>query len=97
MNKRPKNWRRTLILENNLIAYLDDVKMSEKNKDIVRDYSEGLSYKELAQKYSISSSRAEEIIQNFFYHLAKSNTYKYWQDEAYFKLMLEQIKKDMKD
>lgn len=97
MNKRPKNWRRELIIKNNLIAHLDNLTISDKNKSIILDYSKGLSYGDISKKYSISSSRAEEVIQNFFYHLSKNGIYKYWQDEVYFELMLEQIKKDMKD
>ncbi len=95
MNKRQKNWRRDLINKNNLTVHLDNLTISDKNKSIVLDYSKGLSYKELSKKYSISSSRAEEIIQNFFYHLSKSNIYKYWNDPLYFNLMMEQIRKEM--
>lgn len=93
--KRPSNWRRILINKNNLLVHLDNLTISDKNKRIIYDYSIGLSYKELGQKYSVSSSRAEEVIQNFFYHLSKSNIYKYWQDEAYFDLMMDQIRKKM--
>lgn len=95
MTKHPPNWRRKLIIENNLTQYINNIKISERNKSIVLDYSTGLSYSELSKKYSLSSGRIEEIIQNFFSQLSKNNLYKYWQDPAYISMMMEQIRKEM--
>lgn len=96
ITKRPNNWRRELIIKNNLIAYLDNINISDKNKSIVRDYVSGLSYKEVGEKYNISSSRVEEVLATFFYHLNKNGLYSFTKDPFYFDLMMKKILDDMK-
>lgn len=95
MNRKPANWRRELINKNNLTQYINTVNISERNKSIVLDYSTGLSYKEIAEKYKISTSRVEEIMQTFFFQLSKTGLYKYWEDPAYFDMMMGEILKDI--
>ncbi len=95
ITRKPANWRRELINKNNLTEYLNDLKLSDKNKSIILDYSAGLSYKEVSKKYGVSTSRVEEVLANFFYHLNKSGLYSFTKDPAYISMMMEQIRKEM--
>ena len=45
------NFRRKILTERNYLQYRDDIKVSERTKDIAADYVAGMSYKELAEKY----------------------------------------------
>lgn len=93
---RPKNWRRKLINENNLLQYIEKIpaRFSEKNRQIVRDYASGMTYKELSSKYGVSSGRIEEVLQTFFYYLNKLQIYSFTKDPLYFEIMLNEILKD---
>lgn len=72
-----KNYQREKIFRENLLPYLDIIsseKFSDRNKDIIRDYTSGISKVNLAQKYSLSPGRIDAIIKQFMYHCRKQNT-----------------------
>lgn len=41
------NFRRKILIERDYLQYRDDIKVSERTKDIAADYVAGMSYKEL--------------------------------------------------
>lgn len=57
-----------------LMQYLDIVEKSERNKEIIRLYYNGMSQAELGLKYSISKTRVSQIIFNFIIHVKKHKT-----------------------
>lgn len=50
---------------------INKVKMSDRNRKIVVKYVEGMSYKEIAEKYRVSSNRIEQIVCNYLIHAKK--------------------------
>lgn len=56
---------RIKILEENLLARMDDIKMSDRNKEIVRKHVAGASLTELAKEYKLTVSRIRAIIANY--------------------------------
>ena len=62
------NHNRIRILTENLLQYIDKIKVSERNKQIVRSYAEGTGYRELAEKYGITDSRVAQIVYNYIRH-----------------------------
>ena len=57
-----KNYKRTLIVDEGLLKYINDVSMSDRDKSIVISYAEGQSYKTLAQINGITANRVAAII-----------------------------------
>lgn len=51
-----------------LLAYIDYVNISERNKEIVKKYVEGASYVALGKMYGISGSRIRSIVVNYRRH-----------------------------
>ena len=51
-----------------LLIYIDHVNASERNKEIVKQYVEGVSYATLGRLYGISGSRVRSIIVNYRRH-----------------------------
>lgn len=70
-NKAPKNFRRTRILEENLLEYMDKVDFSERNKDIVRKYVSGTSYKSLADEYQLTTERIASIVRDYILKVSR--------------------------
>lgn len=54
-----------------LLAYIDYVNISERNKEIVKKYVEGGSYVALGKLYGISGSRIRSIVVNYRRHAVK--------------------------
>ena len=61
----PRNNKRNIIIEENLISYISDIKLSERNKSIVTDYTFGQTTTMLAKQHGISRQAICEIISNF--------------------------------
>ena len=71
MQREKPNYRRELINTENLMPYLDiipDKKFSLRNKDIVRRYMNGESYKTIALHYGVTSDYIPQVIRQFIYH-----------------------------
>ncbi len=80
MKPKPAHHMRQRIIDNDLMIYIDHLKLSDRNKAIVEDYVSGKSYKEIAEKYSLSPNRINGIIFRYIQHcgfyVAKSHMYK---------------------
>lgn len=64
MNSTPDYIKR--IEEKNLLKYLPDVNMSDRDKEIVNLYvNEGKTYQEIGEKYGISGERARQLVVKF--------------------------------
>ena len=66
-----KNHNRKIIIDENLMQYIDSVKLSDRNKDIITLYVNGTPYRFLAEKYGISVKTVADIISRY-----KGNAYK---------------------
>lgn len=73
------NHNRERIIKENLLQYRDAIKLSDRNKEIVKSYAEGVSYKELAAQYRITNTRVAQIVQEYIRHcgLYKKGVYCY--------------------
>lgn len=71
MKREKSNFRRERIIKENLLSYIELTSDSGRNKDIVREYTNGATYKEITQKYNISTSRVEQIVANYIFHASK--------------------------
>lgn len=60
--RHKNNFRREIVIENNLLEYVKFAKTSERNKEILIAYMNGKSYKELAEKYNVTQNRIAQII-----------------------------------
>lgn len=67
----PKNFRRTRILDENLLEYLDKVNFSSRNKEIVRKYVSGIPYKTLAEEYDLTSGRIAGVVKDYILKVSK--------------------------
>lgn len=54
-----------------LLVYIDHINVSERNKEIVKEYVEGASYTALGRIYGISASRIRSIIVNYRHHAVR--------------------------
>ena len=55
------------IEERNLLKYLPDIKMSERDKAIVAEYfNEDTTYYKLGEKYNLSHERIHQILVKFY-------------------------------
>lgn len=59
---------------NKLLVYIDDVNVSERNKEIVKAYANGVSYAALGRQYELSGSRIRSIIVHFRRHAVMHGT-----------------------
>ena len=66
--KREHHHKRKRIIEENLMEYIDVVKISDRNKDIVRMYVAGAPYKEICEKYNINRQTASDVVARFIHH-----------------------------
>lgn len=64
-----KNYNRIKIIVNNYLQYLPYIRDSERNKEIVRQYTQGKTYTELAEEYGVSTKRIAQIIINTVRHV----------------------------
>lgn len=60
--KNKNNFKRDIINNDNLLDVLEQAKLSSRNKDIMIKYASGVSYKELANEYNVTSARITQII-----------------------------------
>ncbi|MBO5278167.1 MAG: hypothetical protein J6B06_01565 [Lachnospiraceae bacterium] len=63
--KAEKHYLRKRILENGYLKYIDCVNESERNKEIIIQYVNGASYKELSEKYGVTKNRIPQIVNRF--------------------------------
>lgn len=68
------------ILQNDLLKYLPDVNMSDRDKEIISRYFEERStYKNIGDRYNLSDERIRQIIVQFYwkaFHMtSRSNEY----------------------
>ena len=66
-NNKP-NHKRDRIRTEDLLQYLDKINVSERNKQIVQSYADGVGYQELAERYGITDNRVSQIIYNYIRH-----------------------------
>ena len=56
------NFRRQRIIEEHLLDYIDRAEVSDRNKEIVKKYVAGKSFKALAEEYGLTDSRMGSIV-----------------------------------
>lgn len=66
-----KDFRRERIVNNELLSMVDSVKISDRNKEIVRRYTDGESEAKLAECYGITPNRIASIVANFLWHCSQ--------------------------
>lgn len=62
MKRSPGNFRRQKLIDCGFVDKMDKIKTSERNKRIAEDYANGCTYKELTQKYNITTQRIASIV-----------------------------------
>lgn len=62
------NQLKDIIINEDLIQYLEIVQISDRNKSIVKNYMNGISMNHLAVMNNISSSRVRMIILDYIRH-----------------------------
>ena len=62
---KPKNYNRQVIIDNFLLQYIDYTNTIPRNKDIIKDYASGKSYKELSEKYGVCIKTIAGMIANY--------------------------------
>lgn len=67
VKKKPHHYMRTRILDEGLMEYIDVVKMTDRNRDIVKMYVGGTSYVPIAEKYGISIQRVSRIVMGYIH------------------------------
>ena len=77
MSKNKPNFRRDRIKRENLLKYIDSVRISDRNKEIVRRYTAGESEKMLAECYGITPNRIASIVANFLWHCSQTQKDKF--------------------
>lgn len=61
------NYRRELITEFNLLDCLDQVSISDRNKEMIRAFTTGSTAAALARQYQISQTRVAQILDDFIW------------------------------
>ena len=81
INKKAHH-QRDRIIEEGLLQYMERIKTSERNKQIVKAYVDGVGYKALADEYGITDNRIAQIINNYIRHccLCRKNV-RWYKDE----------------
>ena len=67
--RKPKYYKRNIILNENLLDYIDDVSVPQRTKDIALKYTNGMSYEELSKEYGITKNRVSDLIQNYIHNV----------------------------
>jgi Mor family transcriptional regulator len=62
MKRHSPNFRRDIIINNNLLEYINMINTSDRNKDITIKYANGISYKELSKEHNITTPRVASIV-----------------------------------
>lgn len=71
MQKNKKDFRRERIVNNGLLSMIDSVRISDRNKEIVRRYTAGESETRLAECYGVTPNRIASIVANFIWHCSQ--------------------------
>lgn len=59
------------IVQNNYMELIDTVKVSDRNKEIVKKYIAGTKMKALSEEYNVSYERVRAIIYNYIWHCSR--------------------------
>lgn len=70
-NPQPKNHYRDKILDNHYEKYLDVVNISDRNRELLKDYIGGMSQKACGEKYGVSSHRVPQIAHSYINKVKK--------------------------
>ena len=65
MKNHPANFRRQIIIDNNFLQYIDNTNTIPRNKEIIKEYVAGSSYKELSEKYGTSKGNVESMVSSY--------------------------------
>lgn len=65
MTQRPHNFNRQRIIDNNYLSLIDNIPLSQRNKNIITSYTQGKSYEELSKEHNITSQRVGAIVQDY--------------------------------
>lgn len=65
------NHYRARIINECLLKYIDVVKTSDRNREIVEKYVRGSGFGEISHEYSLSYSRIRGIVFNYILHALK--------------------------
>lgn len=53
MKNKTWNYNMQRIIDNNMLQYIDYTNTIPRNKEIIKEYASGKSYKELSEKYGV--------------------------------------------
>ena len=67
INKKAHH-RRDRIIEEGFLQYMEQIKTSDRNKEIVKAYVDGVGYKELAEEHGVTENRISQIVNNYIRH-----------------------------
>ena len=65
MDYKPRNHNRKRIIDNNMLQYIDNTNTIPRNKEIIKEYVAGSSYKELSEKYGTSKGNVESMVSSY--------------------------------
>lgn len=65
MQRSRNNYYRSRIINENLLYYMEELNMSDRNKNVVKKYVIGVDYKTLSGEYGVTTERIRAIIGNF--------------------------------
>lgn len=71
MPRAKNNYRRNLIRNFNLLNYLDQVSLSDRNKALILQYMGGMSFTDLAKRYGLTKVRIGQILDEFIFSCEK--------------------------
>lgn len=71
MQKNKRDFRRERIVNDGLLSMVDSVRISDRNKEIVRRYTAGESETRLAECYGITPNRIASIVANFIWNCSQ--------------------------
>lgn len=60
-----RNHNRIKIIEGNLLQYIDYTNTIPRNKEIIKEYASGKSYKELSEKYCVPWKSIESMVAQY--------------------------------
>ena len=66
-----RNFRRAEIIEENLLDYIDLAEVSDRNKEIVKKYVAGASFKALSREYGLTDGRLGAIVAQYISKVIK--------------------------
>ena len=95
-NMRKKNSLRKHIEEYHLLDYIDQVSLSDRNRDIVSRYMTGESQAELARCYKVSRGAVHQVIATYYSNVLKY-LFKTGRLTSYSQEVMEQELKQLKN